>query len=88
MWAKMTESGRVWSHWPLAVNHTLHLLSEESRGGQVQKQKGLQIWWLEVGFPSDGSIFFFFFFSVKQDMENDERRWWIGDLKEIGEGLE
>ena len=61
MWAKMTESGRVWSHWPLAVNHTLHLLSEESRGGQVQKQKGLQIWWLEVGFPSDGSIFFFFF---------------------------
>lgn len=36
----------------------------------------------------DGSIFFFFFFSVKQDMENDERRWWIGDLKEIGEGLE
>ena len=72
---------RVWSHWPLAVNHTLLPLSEEeSRGEEMQKQKGLQMKCLEVGVLSDG---FFFFFPVKQENENGARTWWIGDLRRL-----
>lgn len=59
--------------------------SSPVRGGkQVQRQRGLQIWCLEVGGLSGG----FSLFLVKQENDNDGRKWWVGDLRRWEKGLE
>lgn len=50
----------------------------------MPKQRGLQIWCLEVGALSGG----FSLFLVKQENDSDGRKWWIGDLRRWEKGLE